>query len=152
MFLYAALCVVGSILLFSSLSRCLYPYQILFLLCAIYLVIAPIVEKPKIEFLYAALFVVGGLIFYFPLVHFKLISMGKYLFFICHNHTLRFINTFLSLKLKIFPYPSVLTYTCTRRQKLSPTYIFAVTIFKVPCRNFILHEKSLTVVKFCINI
>ena len=52
------------------------------MLCAIYLVIAPIVEENKIEFLYAALFVVGGLIFYFPLVHFKLVSMGKYLFYL----------------------------------------------------------------------
>lgn len=50
---------------------------ILFLLCSIYLVVAPIVEEPKIEFLYAAVFVVGGLIFYFPLVHFKLVSMDR---------------------------------------------------------------------------
>ena len=53
---------------------------ILFVLCAIYLVIAPIVQEPKIQFLYAALFVVGGLIFYFPLVHFNLVSMGKLLY------------------------------------------------------------------------
>lgn len=51
---------------------------ILFVLCALYLVIAPIVEDPQIQFLYAAIFVVGGLIFYFPLVHFKLISIGNY--------------------------------------------------------------------------
>lgn len=50
---------------------------ILFLLCSIYLVIAPIVQHPQIQFLYAALFVVGGLIFYFPLVHFKLVTMDK---------------------------------------------------------------------------
>ncbi|WAR11987.1 BAT1-like protein [Mya arenaria] len=48
---------------------------IIFLLCAIYLVVAPIVEDPQIQFLYAAIFVVGGLIFYFPLVHFKLIKI-----------------------------------------------------------------------------
>lgn len=48
---------------------------ILFLLCAIYLVVAPIVEDPQIQFLYAAIFVVGGLLFYIPLVHFKLITI-----------------------------------------------------------------------------
>lgn len=51
---------------------------ILLLLIAIYLVVAPIVEEPQMEFLYAAVFVVGGLVFYFPLVHFKLLSIGKY--------------------------------------------------------------------------
>lgn len=48
---------------------------ILFLLCAVYLVVAPIVEDPQIQFLYAAIFVVGGLLFYIPLVHFKLITI-----------------------------------------------------------------------------
>ena len=37
-----------------------------------YLVIGPIIEDPKIELLYAFLFIVGGLLFYFPLVVFKL--------------------------------------------------------------------------------
>jgi len=50
---------------------------ILFVCCAIYLVVAPIIEDPKIEFLYAALIIVGGLIFYVPLVHFKLVSMDR---------------------------------------------------------------------------
>ncbi|XP_064598688.1 LOW QUALITY PROTEIN: b(0,+)-type amino acid transporter 1-like [Liolophura sinensis] len=48
------------------------PIPIIVFLASIYLVIAPIVDSPKIEFLYAALFVVGGLIFYFPFVFFKL--------------------------------------------------------------------------------
>ncbi|XP_046580353.1 b(0,+)-type amino acid transporter 1-like [Haliotis rubra] len=48
------------------------PIPIIMLLVSLYLVIAPIVEDPQIEFLYAFLFVVGGLIFYFPLVHFNL--------------------------------------------------------------------------------
>ncbi|XP_052229246.1 b(0,+)-type amino acid transporter 1-like isoform X1 [Dreissena polymorpha] len=50
---------------------------IIFLLCAIYLVIAPIVENPQIQFLYASIFIVGGLIFYVPLVHFKLVKIDK---------------------------------------------------------------------------
>ena len=43
------------------------------MLCiAVYLVVAPIVESPKIEFLYAFLFVLSGLLFYFPFVFFGL--------------------------------------------------------------------------------
>ncbi|XP_071092211.1 b(0,+)-type amino acid transporter 1-like [Haliotis cracherodii] len=48
------------------------PIPIIMLLVSLYLVIAPIVEDPQIEFLYAFLFVMGGLIFYIPLVHFNL--------------------------------------------------------------------------------
>ncbi|KAL5022204.1 hypothetical protein ScPMuIL_001359 [Solemya velum] len=44
---------------------------IIFLLCSIYLVVAPIIEDPRLEFLYAFLFMVGGLVLYFPLVVFK---------------------------------------------------------------------------------
>lgn len=49
---------------------------ILFLLIAAYLVIGPIIENPQIELLYAFLFIVGGLIFYFPFVYFKLKIKG----------------------------------------------------------------------------
>ena len=45
---------------------------IIFVLVSMYLVIGPIIEDPKIELLYAFLFIVGGLVFYFPLVVFKL--------------------------------------------------------------------------------
>ena len=45
-----------------------------------------------------------------------------------------------------------LTVIYTWRQKLSTTYIFAETIFKLPWRNLIQHEKSLSIVKLCINI
>ncbi|XP_041376052.1 b(0,+)-type amino acid transporter 1-like [Gigantopelta aegis] len=45
---------------------------ILVTLIAIYLVIAPIVQNPKIEFLYAFIFILAGMIFYIPFVHFKL--------------------------------------------------------------------------------
>ncbi|XP_071089047.1 b(0,+)-type amino acid transporter 1-like [Haliotis cracherodii] len=48
------------------------PIPIIMLLISLYLIIAPIVEDPQIEFLYAFLFVIGGLIFYIPLVHFNL--------------------------------------------------------------------------------
>ena len=35
-----------------------------------YLVAAPIIEKPQIEYLYAVLFILAGLIFYVPFVHY----------------------------------------------------------------------------------
>lgn len=38
---------------------------------SMYLVVAPIVQKPQIEYLYASLFVASGLIFYVPFVHYK---------------------------------------------------------------------------------
>lgn len=55
------------------------------LVISIYLVIAPIIDKPTIEYLYAAMFILGGMIFYVPFVHYKLripfmgISLSKYL-------------------------------------------------------------------------
>ncbi|XP_060601697.1 b(0,+)-type amino acid transporter 1-like [Ruditapes philippinarum] len=45
---------------------------VIFTLCSIYLVIAPIIQEPSLEFLWAFLFIVGGLLFYFPFVVFKL--------------------------------------------------------------------------------
>ncbi|XP_062591122.1 b(0,+)-type amino acid transporter 1-like [Saccostrea cucullata] len=49
---------------------------VLFVLICIYLVIAPLVENPQIEFLYATLSIVAGLIFYFPFVYFKVKIKG----------------------------------------------------------------------------
>lgn len=37
-----------------------------------YLVVAPIVDNPQMEYLYATLFILAGLIFYVPFVHFKI--------------------------------------------------------------------------------
>lgn len=49
---------------------------VVFVLIACYLVIGPIVQNPQIEFLYAFLFVIGGLLYYFPIVYFKLHCRG----------------------------------------------------------------------------
>lgn len=38
------------------------------LVISIYLVVAPIIDTPRIEYLYALLFILGGLIFYVPFV------------------------------------------------------------------------------------
>nr|KAG5696596.1 hypothetical protein BaRGS_034057 [Batillaria attramentaria] len=47
------------------------PIPIVMVLVSVYLLVAPIVDDPRIEFLYAAIFVLGGLIYYLPFVHFK---------------------------------------------------------------------------------
>ncbi|XP_076111590.1 b(0,+)-type amino acid transporter 1-like [Mytilus galloprovincialis] len=47
---------------------------VIFLACSLYLVVAPIIQDPRLEFLYAFLFMVGGLLFYIPLVHFQLMT------------------------------------------------------------------------------
>lgn len=46
------------------------------LLVSVFLVFAPIVDEPKIEFLYAAIFILAGLIFYVPFVHFQKVLPG----------------------------------------------------------------------------
>lgn len=43
---------------------------IVVLAISVYLIAAPIIENPQIEYLYAALFIVAGLIFYVPFVHY----------------------------------------------------------------------------------
>ncbi|XP_038053138.1 b(0,+)-type amino acid transporter 1-like [Patiria miniata] len=45
---------------------------ILVFICSLYLVISPFVNGPDIEIIYACLFILSGLVFYFPFVHFKL--------------------------------------------------------------------------------
>ena len=52
---------------------------IVMVVAAAYFVIAPVIDDPAIEFLFAFLFVCGGLILYFPFVYFKkeLPFMGK---------------------------------------------------------------------------
>ncbi|XP_069159598.1 b(0,+)-type amino acid transporter 1 isoform X7 [Procambarus clarkii] len=44
---------------------------ILVLIISVYLVVGPIIDSPQIEYLYASLFIVAGLIFYFPFVYMK---------------------------------------------------------------------------------
>ncbi|XP_052718980.1 b(0,+)-type amino acid transporter 1-like [Crassostrea angulata] len=47
-------------------------FPIIFLCCSLYLVVAPIIQNPRLEFLYAFLIIIGGLVFYVPLVHFRI--------------------------------------------------------------------------------
>ncbi|CAM5131263.1 unnamed protein product [Natator depressus] len=44
---------------------------IIVLIASVYLVLAPIINQPQIEFLYVILFILSGIIVYFPLVHYK---------------------------------------------------------------------------------
>ena len=44
---------------------------IIVLIASAYLVVAPIIEEPTLEFLYAFLFILSGLIFYLPFVFYK---------------------------------------------------------------------------------
>ena len=46
------------------------------LLISIFLVVAPIAQDPQIEYLYASLFVLSGLLVYIPFVHYKVHFSG----------------------------------------------------------------------------
>ncbi|XP_051806617.1 b(0,+)-type amino acid transporter 1-like [Acanthochromis polyacanthus] len=54
------------------------PYRVpiilplLVILAAIFLVLAPIIDNPQIEYLYVALFIFSGIIVYVPFIHYKL--------------------------------------------------------------------------------
>ncbi|NXA37593.1 BAT1 protein, partial [Eudromia elegans] len=65
---------------------------IIVLLAAVYLVFAPIIDQPEMEFLYIVLFALSGVIFYFPLVRFKY-----------HPRFLQRITLHLQLLLEVAP-------------------------------------------------
>ncbi|PIK49660.1 putative b(0,+)-type amino acid transporter 1 isoform X3 [Apostichopus japonicus] len=43
---------------------------IIFLIASLYLLIAPIINEPAVEFIFAVLFILAGLLFYFPFIYF----------------------------------------------------------------------------------
>ena len=51
--------------------QCPIAIPIIVLLASIYLVVAPIIDAPDILYLYCTLFILAGLILYFPLVALK---------------------------------------------------------------------------------
>ncbi|KAL4624231.1 b(0,+)-type amino acid transporter 1-like isoform X1 [Arapaima gigas] len=65
---------------------------VLFVIAAGFLVVAPIIDNPKIEYLYVVLFVLSGIIFYIPFIHYKL-----------HPGFLDKITTVLQLFLEVAP-------------------------------------------------
>ncbi|XP_050740404.1 b(0,+)-type amino acid transporter 1-like isoform X7 [Eriocheir sinensis] len=65
---------------------------IIVLVISVYLVVGPIIDSPQIEYLYATLFIVAGLFFYFPFVHLKKALPGM-------GH----VTTFFQLLLEVVP-------------------------------------------------
>jgi len=65
---------------------------IIVLIVSLYLVVAPIIDDPRIEFLFAALFILLGLVFYVPFVLYQKVipGMGK-------------LTTFLQLLMEVSP-------------------------------------------------
>ncbi|XP_060735301.1 b(0,+)-type amino acid transporter 1-like isoform X2 [Tachysurus vachellii] len=65
---------------------------ILVLLAAVFLVLAPIIDNPQLEYLYVTLFTLSGALIYIPLIHFKLCP-----------HLLDKLTVFLQLFLEVAP-------------------------------------------------
>ncbi|XP_043923541.1 b(0,+)-type amino acid transporter 1-like [Protopterus annectens] len=65
---------------------------VILLIASVYLVLAPIIDKPQIEYLYAVLCILSGIFLYFPLIHFK-----------CHPKFLSKITLHLQLFLQVIP-------------------------------------------------
>lgn len=59
---------------------------------ALFLVLAPIVWSPKVQYIYASLFMLGSLLLYLPFVHFKI-----------HFEFMDKITTYLQLLLEVSP-------------------------------------------------
>lgn len=66
------------------------------LVISVYLIIAPIIDEPQIEYLYAALFIVAGLIFYVPFVYYN-----------CMPTAMDSITVFLQILLEVAPTQSM---------------------------------------------
>lgn len=57
------------VLCYSSKVPIVIPVVMVLVSC--YLVLAPIIDKPQLEYLYCAIFVFSGLLLYYPFVHLK---------------------------------------------------------------------------------
>ncbi|KAK7793926.1 hypothetical protein R5R35_011856 [Gryllus longicercus] len=66
------------------------------LVISIYLIVAPIIDEPKIEYLYAATFIIAGLLFYVPFVHYGYVPA-----------VMDTITVFLQLLLEVAPTQSM---------------------------------------------
>uniref|UniRef100_A0A8B9CQ11 b(0,+)-type amino acid transporter 1 n=1 Tax=Anser brachyrhynchus TaxID=132585 RepID=A0A8B9CQ11_9AVES len=80
------------LLFFSTRATVPIIIPIIVLMAAVYLVLAPIIDQPQIEFLYIVLFIFSGVILYFPLVRFK-----------CHPRFLQRVTLHLQLFLEVAP-------------------------------------------------
>ncbi|XP_008309073.1 b(0,+)-type amino acid transporter 1-like isoform X1 [Cynoglossus semilaevis] len=66
----------------------------LVVLVSIYLVLAPIIDKPEVEYLYCAIFILSGLLLYYPFVHRK-VKWGRTI--------MRPITIYLQLLMEVVP-------------------------------------------------
>ncbi|KAM8876802.1 b(0,+)-type amino acid transporter 1 [Synchiropus picturatus] len=66
----------------------------LMVLVSAYLVLAPIIDKPEVEYLYCAGFIFSGLLLYFPLVHWKVSWSRKFM---------RPVTVYLQLLMEVVP-------------------------------------------------
>ncbi|CAG7820389.1 unnamed protein product [Allacma fusca] len=81
---------------------------IVVLIMAVFLVVAPVVQEPQIEYVYAGSFILFGLVLYVPFVHYKLVIPG-----------MRSITKFLQILFQALPpessietnYENNITYT-----------------------------------------
>ena len=48
-------------------------------LISCYLVLAPIIDKPEMEYLYCTMFIFSGLVLYYPFVYRKVRWLNKYI-------------------------------------------------------------------------
>ncbi|MGH0123704.1 UNVERIFIED_CONTAM: hypothetical protein FKN15_019407 [Acipenser sinensis] len=65
---------------------------IIVIITAVFLVLAPIIDDPEIEYLYVSLFILSGVMFYIPFIHFKM----------CPNFLTK-ATVFLQLFLEVAP-------------------------------------------------
>uniref|UniRef100_A0A8D0HMX0 b(0,+)-type amino acid transporter 1 n=1 Tax=Sphenodon punctatus TaxID=8508 RepID=A0A8D0HMX0_SPHPU len=65
---------------------------IIVLMASFYLVLAPIIDQPQIEFLYVILFILSGVLVYFPLIRYR-----------CHCRFLQRLTLHLQLLLEVAP-------------------------------------------------
>ncbi|XP_058795707.1 b(0,+)-type amino acid transporter 1 isoform X1 [Phymastichus coffea] len=72
--------------------RCPLVIPVLVLLISIYLIVAPIIDKPQIEYLYAAGFIAAGMLFYLPFVKYGYVP--KFM---------EGVNAFLQMLLEVAP-------------------------------------------------
>jgi len=94
---------------------------VIVLIISIYLVIGPIIDDPKVEYLYATIFIFAGFLFYIPFVHYKYVmpGMGKLVVAMTTLSSAQltrsvfsslaagWITTFLQLLLEVAPSSSV---------------------------------------------
>ena len=65
--------------------RCPLIIPILVLVLSVYLIVAPIIQKPQIEYLYATLFIGSGMFFYLPFVKYGYVPKFMGLYFLLVN-------------------------------------------------------------------